>query len=104
MTSLTQRENERIEVGAKGWRGYARTYPSSPTTWFPEIRPCTIRRIKSDGYLEVANEGLMPGSEGKRNPGCWISLAMDPDDFCATPEAALERAKRAAAQHGEPHP
>jgi hypothetical protein len=85
------------KVGDLVWRGYARVYSDADTYW-PEIRPGRISKIADDGSLEVWMFGLMPGTEGKRNPGSWRAWNQDPELYHATPEAALEDAKAALAQ------
>lgn len=83
------------KVGDRGWRGYARHY-GNPKEWWPEIRPFTIRRDNGDGSYELSVEGVIPGGEGKRNPGSWIAFSVDPELMHRTPEAALRQAKRVA--------
>jgi len=82
--------------GDIGWRGYARHY-GNPKEWWPEIRPARVVEVNNDGLLRLHMEGIIPGSEGKRNPGGWVAWNVDPDLLHKTPEAALRQAKRVAA-------
>lgn len=100
--SISQPGREQIEgeamkwkVGDIGWRGYARHY-GNPKEWWPEIRPARVVKVNDDGTLDLHMEGIIPGSEGKRNPGSWVGRNMDPSLLHRTPETALKQARRAA--------
>lgn len=83
------------KAGDAGWRGYARHY-GDPSRWFPEVRPTTVDEVNKDGTLRCRMQGIIPGSEGKRNPGQWVAFSLDADLLHRTPEKALSYAKRVA--------
>lgn len=82
--------------GDRAWRGYARHY-GNPKEWWPEIRPLQIVDVRPDGELRCHMEGIMPGAEGRRNPGSWVALNLEPDLLHDTPQAALSDAIAVAA-------
>jgi hypothetical protein len=78
-----------FKKGARIWRGYARVFIEGGE-WFPEIRPGRVSRISEDGSLELHMDGVMPGSERRRNPGGWLSRNIDPANVADNPHAALD--------------
>jgi len=89
------------KVGDLVWRGYARTFGRSDV-YYPEIRPGRVIEIDADGLLRVQMEGVIPGSEGRRNPGAWIAWHQPPERYFATPDEALADAKAAMSQIEDP--
>lgn len=81
-----------LKVGDTIWHGYARVYIEGGRDWCPEIRPGKIVEVQRDGLLRLQMEGVMPGSERKRNPGAWMVWGVDPATVRRTPEDALEDA------------
>lgn len=86
------------KVGDTVWRGYARHFGDPKEVW-PEIRPGKVTAVDEDGTIAVALKGIMPGTEGKRNPGGWMAWYQPPERYRATPEEALADAKAAVTQH-----
>ena len=83
------------KAGDLCWRGYARNY-GNPKEWWPEIRPGRVTAINTDGSLSCTMEGVIPGAEGKRNPGSWVAWSLRPVLLHRTPEDALRAAKTVA--------
>lgn len=87
------------KVGDIVWRGYARRYDDR--TYWPEIRPGQVTLVHDDGTIDVNMMGVVPGCEGKRNPGGWVAWHQPPERYHLAPEAALVEAKATVEQASE---